>query len=201
MTPTTTTTTTASVKSRDRKSKTAFYPTKPNQGRLITVLSLCIVCVICIYNREMTDLETVLNRQRAEHKKARRKRNVDSEELNEMDNKITAIISEMKHVAAVSRTSIYLTIFLKLHNTFFFVILSLDATTHRKIERPTRSRSLLSVSSRCCHSSSTCSKSEQSFRNCSIWVFFVIRSHRVWIFQGPTIMPQWSNSAFLVLFR
>ncbi len=50
----------------------------------------------------MTDLETVLSRQRAEHKRARRKRNVDSEELNDMDNKISGIITEMKHVASVS---------------------------------------------------------------------------------------------------
>jgi hypothetical protein len=50
---------------------------------------------------QQTYLEQVLSQQRAENKKAR-KRNVDSEELNEMDNKISAIISEMKNVAAVS---------------------------------------------------------------------------------------------------
>ena len=51
--------------------------------------------------KEETDLQAVLNAQKAESKKRRRK-NVDSEELNEMDNKIQAIISEMKQVASVS---------------------------------------------------------------------------------------------------
>jgi hypothetical protein len=52
-----------------------------------------------------TYLEQVLSAQKAESKRHRRK-NVDSEELNEMDNKISAIIAEMKTVAAVCITLI-----------------------------------------------------------------------------------------------
>ena len=43
----------------------------------------------------------MLKKNQAEKKKRRRK-NADSEELNEMDNKISMIIAEMKNVAAVS---------------------------------------------------------------------------------------------------
>lgn len=46
-------------------------------------------------------LEMVLNRQKEENKKKNRRRKVDSEELNEMDNKISDIIREMKDVAKV----------------------------------------------------------------------------------------------------
>ena len=48
----------------------------------------------------MSDLEIVLNKQKEENRKKRRKK-VDSEELNDMDNLISNFISEMKNVASV----------------------------------------------------------------------------------------------------
>ncbi len=45
----------------------------------------------------------MLKKNQAEKRRKNRRKNVDSEELNEMDNKISMIIAEMKNVAAVSR--------------------------------------------------------------------------------------------------
>ena len=44
----------------------------------------------------------MLQKSKAQNAKNRRKKNQDSEEINDMDNKISMIISEMKNVAAVS---------------------------------------------------------------------------------------------------
>ena len=55
----------------------------------------------------MTDLEMALNKQKAENrKKNNRKKNADSEELTDIENTISAIITEMKNVAAVSLFSL-----------------------------------------------------------------------------------------------
>lgn len=45
----------------------------------------------------------MLKKNQAEKRRKNRRKNVDSEELNEMDNKISMIIAEMKNVAAVNR--------------------------------------------------------------------------------------------------
>jgi hypothetical protein len=48
-----------------------------------------------------SDVELMLQKNKAQNAKNRRKKNQDSEEINDMDNKISMIISEMKNVAAV----------------------------------------------------------------------------------------------------
>ena len=64
---------------------------------------MCIDYVLCQIKREKeSDLEKMLKKNQAEKRRKNRRKNVDSEELNEMDNKISMIISEMKNVAAVS---------------------------------------------------------------------------------------------------
>lgn len=52
-----------------------------------------------------SDLEKMLKKNQAEKRRKNRRKNVDSEELNEMDNKISMIISEMKNVAAEDRAA------------------------------------------------------------------------------------------------
>ncbi len=52
-------------------------------------------------NKE-SDLEKMLKKNQDEKRRKNRRKNADSEEINEMDNKISLIISEMKNVAAVS---------------------------------------------------------------------------------------------------
>lgn len=46
-----------------------------------------------------------MSQQKAENKRKNRRKNMDSEELNEMDNTISAIIAEMKNVAAEDRAA------------------------------------------------------------------------------------------------
>jgi len=52
-----------------------------------------------------SDLEKMLKKNQAEKRRKNRRKNADSEELNEMDNKISMIISEMKNVAAEDRAA------------------------------------------------------------------------------------------------
>jgi len=55
---------------------------------------------------KMSDLETMLMKSKAQKAKNRRRnKNADSEEINDWDNKISAIISEMKNVAAEDRAA------------------------------------------------------------------------------------------------
>jgi transcription factor SPN1 len=52
-----------------------------------------------------TDLELMLMKNKAAKAKSRRKKGGDSDEINDWDNKISAIISEMKSVAAEDRAA------------------------------------------------------------------------------------------------
>ncbi len=52
-----------------------------------------------------SDLEVMLARNKAQKAKNRRRNKTDSEEINDWDNKISLIISEMKNVAAEDRAS------------------------------------------------------------------------------------------------
>lgn len=52
-----------------------------------------------------SEVDLMLQKSKAQNAKNRRKKNQDSEEINDMDNKISMIISEMKNVAAEDRAA------------------------------------------------------------------------------------------------
>lgn len=54
---------------------------------------------------EQTNLERVLSNQKAENKRKHKRKNIDSEEITEIDNTISMIIAEMKNVAAEDRAA------------------------------------------------------------------------------------------------
>ncbi len=57
------------------------------------------------YRDQPSDLEMMLARNKAQKAKNRRRNKVDSEEINDWDNKISLIVTEMKNVAAEDRVS------------------------------------------------------------------------------------------------
>lgn len=56
-----------------------------------------------MFQRGHTDLEKALAKQKAENRKRHRKKNMDSEEITDVENTVAAIITEMKNVAMDDR--------------------------------------------------------------------------------------------------
>ncbi len=76
----------------------------------------------------------MLQKSKAQNAKNRRKKNQDSEEINDMDNKISMIISEMKNVAAVGGKQI-----------IFFIKIFLIQSKFLKEDRAANEKSLTTL--------------------------------------------------------